>query len=190
MVEGAKKWMAKKGLDKPIWLSEYGWPSGGNYPTATDLPGQAENLVRFQSAAAVAGVKAAFWYCSNDWHDPEDVDDPTASEGFFGLAYPTAGEKPGALAYRVMAKILPGSQPVAELAQAFATKTGLGANAFRQSDGSIAYVATNRTKTAVVLPLDPGAEVRWPLAGDPALATAGQVTVDAGRSVVLVVPAP
>jgi hypothetical protein len=190
MVGLAREWMAQNGLDKPLWLTEYGWPSGGTYPTATDLDGQAERLVRFQAGLATAGVRASWWYASRDSRDPEEVDDPADSEAFFGVSYPTAGDKPSGRAFAVLAGLLPGATPDASVAAPFAADGKLDARGFVRPDGTTAVVVTNRTGSPVVLSLPAGHVALWPQAPDPAVATVGQVAVAADRSAILAGPVP
>ncbi len=182
-------WLAANHLDKPLWLTEYGWPTGGTYPTATDLDGQAERLIRFQAGAALAGVRAAWMFASYDWQDPQNVTDPSNSEGFFGVAYRTAGDKPAAHAFQVLAGILPGSVPDPAVGPAFAAGTALDVTGFRRPDGGIAIIATNRTSAPIVVPLPAGATVLWPQPADAAAGAVGPVTVDADRSVIVTGPA-
>lgn len=188
MVRQCRKWMAKNGIEKPMWITEYGWPSGGDYPTATTLEDQAERLVRFLPGAALEQVRAAWWYASLDWKDPEDIEDPDASEGVFGLAWPTSGDKPVALAYRVLAAHLPGSVPDLAVAERLAAAGGLRPRAFLKADGTLLLVLTNDTSTAAVLRVPASATVAWshPLGeGD---VVGGELEVEAGHSVILLGP--
>ncbi len=186
MVREAKKWLKKKNLDKPIWITEYGWPSGGNYPTAATLEEQAERVVRFQSGAAALEVRPAWWDCSQDCKDPDSVEDPTASEGLFGLAYPTAGDKPAASAYSVMSQILPGAILDEQLASALQLESATRVLAFLRPDGTEALVLTNESKSDVELKCPASLTVAWSHPLDSGIAVDGLVTLGAGRSVVLV----
>lgn len=186
LVRSAKDWMAANGVDKPLWLTEYGWPSGGTYPTATDVDGQAERLIRFHAAvASMGGVRATWWYASRDYEDPDRVKEPDNSEGFFGLAYPTAGDKPAGRAFAVLARLLPGTVPDAAAGAAFTAGGALVSSGFRAADGSVVVVATNESTGPAVLALPEGAVVEWPQPPDPAVAVPGQVTLPAGRSAIV-----
>jgi hypothetical protein len=184
-----QSWLYQNHLDKPLWLTEYGWPTGGTYPHATTLDGQAERLIRFQAGAAQTGVRASWMFASYDWYDPVDVEDPSNSEGFFGVAYRTAGDKPAAHAFQVLAGLLPGSTPDPAIGNTFAAGTGLDVTGFRRPDGTIAIIATNRTTAAIVVPLPDGATVVWPESVDGAPIATGPITVVADRSVILTGPA-
>jgi hypothetical protein len=185
----ARDWLAERRLERPLWLTEYGWPTGGRYPTAVDLDAQAERLLRFQAGAAAAGVQAAWWYASLDGKDPDAVEEPDDSEGFFGLAWPTAGDKPAARAFRVAAALLPGSRPTPASAAALPWPDGIERRAFRRPDGTTAVFATNRTAAAWDLDTPAGATVAWPPQDPAAAPPAGRVTVPADRTVVLLFPA-
>jgi hypothetical protein len=128
-------------------------------------------------------------FASYDWYDPADVTDPSNSEGFFGVAYRTAGDKPAAHAFQVLAGLLPGSTPDPAIGSTFAAGTGLDVTGFHRPDGTLAIIATNRTATAIVIPLAAGATVVWPEPVDGAPIAAGPITVVADRSVILTGPA-
>ena len=182
-------WLYQHHLDKPLWLTEYGWPTGGTYPTATSLDGQAERLIRFQAGAAPLGVRANWMFASYDWQDPVNVTDPSNSEGFFGVAYRTAGDKPAAHAFQILAGLLPGSTPDPAIGLAFAAGTGLDVTGFRRPDGTVAIIATNRTAAPIVIPMPGGATVAWPEPAEGASGAAGPITVAADRSVIVTGPA-
>lgn len=186
MVSLARDWLSSRGRTLPIWITEYGWPTGGTYMTATTLEGQAERLVRFLPGAAVLGVEAAWWYASLDWRDPEAVEDPDASEGFFGIAWPTAGDKPAAGAFRVLAEALPGATPDPDLPGRLGIAPPLVGTGFRRPPGTFLLVATNPSDRPASLDLPPGSRVTWPPEAPPS----GPWMVPGGRSLVAEGPDP
>jgi hypothetical protein len=187
MLDAARAWLAARGLDKPLWLTEYGWPSGGRYPSAATLDEQAERLVRFLAGATTRGVRACWWYASRDGRDPDAVETPDDSEGFFGLAWPTAGPKPAGRAFRIMAGLLPHARPDPDRSATLAAATGVDALAFRRPAGPDFAVLTNRTMSARSLERPAGAVVAWPL--EPPDPGAGPIPLAVGRSVVVLLPA-
>jgi len=184
MVALAREWLDARGLAMALWVTEYGWPTGGTYPTATSLEGQAERLVRFLPGAAALGVRAAWWYASLDWRDPDQVEDPDASEGFFGIAWPTAGDKPAAEALRVLSEVLPEATPDPRLPERLGLRAPWQGTGFRRPDGTAVLVATNLSGSEATLALPDGFRVLWPpgqslggpwaLPGDRSLVAAGQ----------------
>lgn len=161
MVAMAKEWLSSRGLSLELWLTEYGWPTGGSYPTATDLEGQAQRLVRFLSGAAAIGVRATWWYTSLDFKDPNDVENPDDSEGFFGLAWPTAGDKPAAQAFEILASMLPLATLDSEVSKSVGVSP-LEVRGFRTVNGTPFAVVWNPTTTPITPTLPPGWRCLWP----------------------------
>lgn len=187
MVDMAVEWLDQNGLDRELWLTEYGWPTGGEYPTATDLDGQAERLVRFAVGIATRGVRASWWYASHDYHDPDDVDPDASSEAFFGTAWPTAGDKPSARAFAVLARLLPGSVVVSAGASPLASGGAVRTSAFLRPDGAFVVVATNTGEVPAKRTVPSGTVVEWPDSAP--VARWSEVEIQPGRSVVLSIPA-
>lgn len=186
MISLTQDWLASRGLALPIWITEYGWPTGGTYPTATTLEGQAERLVRFLPGAASLGVQAAWWYASLDWRDPDQVEDPDASEGCFGIAWPTAGDKPAAAAFRVLADALPGATPDPDLPGRLGVGAPLQGTGFRRPDGTFLLVVTNPRSDPAPVDLPPGSRVVWP----PEASPVGPWSLAGDRSLVAEGPLP
>lgn len=95
------------GKDKPIWITEMGWPThtGGG----TTESQQADYLVRAYMTAIAGGVERLYWY---DFRN--DGTDPNYNEHNFGLVrlhstdVPTSAPKPAAVAAAVMIRQLGG----------------------------------------------------------------------------------
>ena len=99
-----RAFVSRHGADKPIWLTEIGWPTStpGRWGVG-DLGTQADYLVRGMIAASTTpGVERVFWY---NWRD--DGDDPGNDENKFGLVSSDwATPKPAATALRTLTQRL------------------------------------------------------------------------------------
>jgi hypothetical protein len=102
-----KQVKALRGLHKPIWFSEIGWPAGDGCDSCYGEVEQARYLVRFYSLAAAAGIQRVFWYDLRD--DPHGVSNP---EAHFGLLRRDLSGKPAFAAYAYLSRLLDGSRYV------------------------------------------------------------------------------
>lgn len=81
--------MWKRGVRKPLWLTEFGWPSAPDPPVGptekpipnVSLEDQARYLVRGFVLAASKGVEASLWYTTTDGKGTS----VPPSESYFGL---------------------------------------------------------------------------------------------------------
>lgn len=95
------------GNDKPIWITEMGWPT--NEGSGTSEQQEADYVIRAQTTALANGVSKFFWYDLEN-----DGTDPTNSEHNFGLIrQPTAdviasAPKPAAIAEAALTRQLAG----------------------------------------------------------------------------------
>lgn len=96
---------ALRGLHKPIWFSEIGWPAGDGCERCYGEVEQARYLVRFYALAAAAGIQRVFWYDLRD--DPHRASDP---EAHFGLLRRDLSGKPAFVAYAYLSRLLDGSR--------------------------------------------------------------------------------
>jgi hypothetical protein len=93
---------ARRGVSKPVWITEYGAPTGGpgvanggtltNIPSATDHVTEPRQAViaadALRTAKATPGVGAFFWYGYRDF------DAKGSNEGFYGLRRADGTAKP------------------------------------------------------------------------------------------------
>jgi hypothetical protein len=102
-----KQVKALRGLNKPIWFSEIGWPAGAGCGSCYGEVEQARYLVRFYALAAAAGIQRVFWYDLRD--DPHTASNP---EAHFGLLRRDLSAKPAFIAYAYLSRLLNGSRYV------------------------------------------------------------------------------
>ncbi|NJL73303.1 MAG: hypothetical protein HC888_18090, partial [Candidatus Competibacteraceae bacterium] len=53
----------ERGFTGELWVTEVGYPTGGLYPTSTDLNGQADRVVKVLTGAAVQGSARGVLVC-------------------------------------------------------------------------------------------------------------------------------
>lgn len=99
------------GQTKPIWLSEFGWPTHTSVVTE-DI--QAKYVLRSHAVALASGLEKAIWYDLMD-----DGLDPADKEHHFGLVHNVADPrgrltpKPGFPVYAAMTRELSGAEYIA-----------------------------------------------------------------------------
>jgi hypothetical protein len=100
----------------PVWITEMGYPTDGWYPTKVSLEESSSYIVKTIIGSAARGARSLLWYELFDFYNEGEVPRNTRdSEKFFGLVYPNYQRKPGAWAYELCARYLPGSRYVSEL---------------------------------------------------------------------------
>jgi hypothetical protein len=106
-----KDQVSKYGFENNIWLTEVGYPTGGQYVTGiapARMPGE---VVKTIVLLAAGGAKHVFWYQAFD-NMPRGGSADENAEKWFGLAEWNAGtitKKPGADAFALCAKYLQGT---------------------------------------------------------------------------------
>lgn len=144
-------WLLEKngGGDKPIWITEIGWPVWSR----VDARDQARFDVRATILAANAGVEGIFWYTLRDGPHPENV----PPEDAFGLlgndqdvdAGREATPKPSYIALRALLKVVGERWPVPEPHDLEDLPTDARAIVFRgASGGTVTAVWTVTTESA------------------------------------------
>lgn len=97
------------GIDKPIWITEDGWPTGTGTGAVSE-PAQAQYLVRAQLVARAHSVQRFY-----DYDFMNDGTDPTNTQHNYGLVHNSADAlggytpKPSYVAYAVAARQLSGA---------------------------------------------------------------------------------
>ncbi len=143
---------------KPIWLTEWGWPS-----LIVGKSGQAKFLARAALLALAAGVEDLDWYT---FFDKEPGDDFPPTEDYFGLfTWPGAEggptEKPAWKAATALSRVLGTSRFAGDLGEALGLPEGAHALAFvDESDGHhtlAAWDAVPDRTTPLTVPAPRGA---------------------------------
>jgi hypothetical protein len=163
---------ALRTFHRPLWFTEIGWAASKRCPLCTDEETQAEDLVRFYTLAAAAGVRHIFWYDLRD-----DLHVPSNPEGHFGLLHRNLAGKPAFAAFRVLSHALAGAR---FLSADILDRSGVYALRFQSSRGTVAVLWNtshiNQTVSAVwtahsaTLRLLDGRIVRPSAAGEGAVA--------------------
>ncbi len=144
-------WLLEKngGGDKPIWITEIGWPVWSR----VDARDQARFDVRATILAANAGAEGIFWYTLRDGPHPENI----PPEDAFGLlgndqdvdAGREATPKPSYIALRALLKVVGERWPVQESAALEGLPADARAVVFRgASGGAVTAVWTVTTESA------------------------------------------
>lgn len=98
-------------FDKPVWVTEMGYPTGGWYITKVSLKKQPSYIVKTIAGFTARGVRTILWYeLYDDFNNGEISRNTNSSEKFFGLVYPNNELKAGAHAFALCAQYLPGSR--------------------------------------------------------------------------------
>lgn len=136
-----------------LWVTEIGYPTGGNYPQAVDEEKQGAFAAKAISSFIAAGVDRLIWYQLYDAYPPDEAPPGTSSEAFFGIAYPDDTLKSGGETMRRLGLMLQEASWAPEL-----LKEKPPANIpaaiypFRKSDGGVAVVVWSRIgRPALVL---------------------------------------
>ncbi|WP_238178075.1 sugar-binding protein [Paenibacillus contaminans] len=132
-----------QGQDKPVWITEVGWPT----ITGLDENTQANNLVRAHVQALGAGVEKIFWYDLMD-----DGLQPDYGEHHFGLirhqndALGQYTPKPAYAAYAAMTRELIGAQFVEQET----LDTGIASYKFNKDGRNVRIVWANTPMQAAI----------------------------------------
>jgi hypothetical protein len=107
-----KEIVSEYGFGDKIWVTEMGYPTyssasvpGGRYGTDVPLERMPETVMQTLTLLAAEGANRIFWY---HLFDPEHQDNGD-SEDWFGLVQNDFTLKPGANAYRLFARYIPGT---------------------------------------------------------------------------------
>jgi hypothetical protein len=107
--------VSKYGFDRKIWVTEAGFPTGGQYVSRVEEDCMPEEVIKTITLLAARGAAHVFWYQLFDDRDVGD-DSFTSSEEYFGLGYfkktPNTGtitKKKGADAFALCGKYIPGT---------------------------------------------------------------------------------
>ena len=79
--------VSRYGFADRVWLTEMGFPTGGQYSTVVEEDRMPAEVVKTIVLMASRGVKHLFWYQLFDDLDNVDTPNPDNSEDWFGLAY-------------------------------------------------------------------------------------------------------
>ncbi|MDR2072454.1 MAG: cellulase family glycosylhydrolase [Spirochaetaceae bacterium] len=140
------------GYDKPIWITEVGYATGGIYFSFNGLKRYPEYIVKTLSGLAVQGVRNAVWYELMDEYNRDTVPDHWNPSHFFGLTYPDRTLKPGAEAFMLSARYLAGAEYRPELPLRDELPDSVTSLYFRREDGTkILLVWNNRSRRIPLL---------------------------------------
>jgi hypothetical protein len=114
-VDKLRKIMAEFNYDKPVWITEAGYATGGIYFSFNKLKRYPEYIVKTLSGLAARGVRNVVWYELMDEYNRGEEPDRWNPSHFFGLIYPDKSFKPGAEAFMLTARYLRGAEYRPEL---------------------------------------------------------------------------
>jgi hypothetical protein len=109
-VDKLRKIVAEFNYDKPIWITEVGYATGGIYFSFNKLNRYPEYIVKTLSGLAARGVRNAVWYELMDEYNRDEAPDRWNPSHFFGLVYPDKTFKTGAEAFMLTAGYLRGAE--------------------------------------------------------------------------------
>jgi hypothetical protein len=92
-------------FDNKIWVTEVGFPTGGDYLSKVPEEKMPEEVVKAIVSLAVGGARHMFWY---QLFDPAERN-PGDSEDYFGLVNHDYSYKQGADAYALCGRYIPGT---------------------------------------------------------------------------------
>jgi len=109
-VDKLRKIMREFNYDKPIWVTEVGYATGGIYFSSNKLKRYPEYIVKTLSGLSVRGVRNAIWYELMDEYNRGETPNRWNPSQFFGLVYPDKTFKPGAKAFMLTSLNLAGAE--------------------------------------------------------------------------------
>jgi len=109
-VDKLRKIMEEFSYDKPIWITEVGYATGGIYFSSNRLKRYPEYIVKTLSGLAARGMRNALWYELLDEYNSGKAPNRWNPSQFFGLVYPDKTFKPGAEAFMLTARNLAGAE--------------------------------------------------------------------------------
>ena len=114
-IDKLRKIMGEFNYDRPIWVTEVGYATGGIYFSSNKLARYPEYIVKTLSGLAARGVRNAVWYELMDEYNLGETPNRWNPSQFFGLIYPDKTLKPGAKAFMLTAGYLAGAEYRPEL---------------------------------------------------------------------------
>ncbi|MDR2211887.1 MAG: cellulase family glycosylhydrolase [Spirochaetaceae bacterium] len=105
-----KKILGAVGYNRPIWITEVGYATGGIYFSFNGLKRYPEYIVKTLSGLAAQGVRSAVWYELMDDYNRGEAPNRWNPSYFFGLIYPDKTVKPGAEAFMLSTRYLTGAE--------------------------------------------------------------------------------
>jgi hypothetical protein len=158
LVDRLRRIMKDFNYDKPVWITEVGFPTEGIYFTFNKVRRRPENIVKTLSGLAVRGeVRSMLWYELQDDFNPEDVPDHWNFDHFLGLMYPNRTFKVGAEAYKLTARHLAGAEYRPELPERQDVPSSITSLYFRKGDQNILLLWNNNRGTQHIRLTVPGA---------------------------------
>ena len=157
-IDTLRKIMTEFNYDKPIWVTEVGYATGGIYFSSNKLARYPEYIVKTLSSLAARGVRNAIWYELMDEHNRGMAPNRWNPSFFFGLIYPDKTFKPGAGAFILTAGYLAGAEYRPELPVRKDVNKKITSLYFARQDGTSVLVLwkNNRGKKTLSLSV-PGA---------------------------------
>jgi hypothetical protein len=156
------------GFGDKIWVTEVGYPTGGNYGTKVAEEQMPETVAQTITLLAAGGARRIMWY---HIADPARQDE-TDSEDWFGLFKNDYTPKGGAYAYQVCARNIPGKTWRSALPRRSDLPAAVAAHYFEGADGRHTLVVWNERPSKprqVTVSLPGTGQQVWNLAtGEPA----------------------
>jgi hypothetical protein len=157
LVDRLRRIMKDFNYDKPIWITEVGFPTDGFYFTFNKEKRRPENIVKTLGGLAVRGeVRSMLWYELQDDFNPEDVPDHWIFDRFLGLMYPNKTFKIGAESYKLTARHLAGSEYRPELPERENVSASITSLYFRKGNQNILLLWNNNRGTRNIRLTVPG----------------------------------
>lgn len=102
-IKKARNLIESRGYSVPVWITEAGFPTGGNYPNRIKTEEQGRIIAESLTGLISSGAEMVIWYCMYDSRNREDIEPGMSSEDFFGILWPDHTWKPGAFPYSILA---------------------------------------------------------------------------------------
>ncbi|MDR1307582.1 MAG: cellulase family glycosylhydrolase [Treponema sp.] len=188
-VDKLRKIMAEFNYDKPVWVTEVGYATGGIYFSFNKLDRYPEYIVKTLSGLAARGVRNAVWYELMDEYNRDEAPDRWNPSHFFGLVYPDKSLKPGAEAFMLTAGYLRGAEYRPDLPVRENTDEKITSLFFKRPDGTNVLLLWNNAsgEKALDLTVSGGAELfRRDISGGEAVPLSGETTLNIGRDPVFI----
>jgi hypothetical protein len=136
-----KQYVTPHGYAGKIWVTEVGYPTGGEYPTKVTEDRMPETVIKTISLLAVNGANHVLWYHLFDPR-PENQEDKD-SEDWFGLVKNDFTRKNGADAYRICASFIPGKTYISRFPMRSGLPDTIMAWYFEGGDGNHTLIIWN-----------------------------------------------
>jgi hypothetical protein len=152
-IDKLRKIMDEFNYDKPIWITEVGYATGGIYFSTNGLKRYPEYIVKTLGGLAARGVRNSIWYELMDEYNPGEEPDRWNPSHFFGLIYPDKSLKPGAKAFMLTARYLAGAEYRPELPLRENIPGSFTSLYFKRHDGTNVLLLWNNGRGKQVLRL-------------------------------------